>query len=303
MILKTALIICSWAISSAITLSAAEGWHGIVPLHSTRTDVERQLGFPRESSGIASTYDTDSERVLVFYSGERCKKGEWNVPPDTVVSFVVSPNSKVQLSSLKLDKTKYKRVPDYHVQGAVHYVSREEGVRVETRLIKAEDEFVISISYEPAIKDLYLRCPGAAALTNSDVDAPPPYKFDEYSNILPGDEESRLDNLAIYLHQNPKLVGYVIAYGGKRAAAGDAMGHAQHAKNYLVKERNIQAERIVTMDGGYRNECVIELYITVAGGSAPSATPTIIRHDVQNIGKKSKSNRRFSRVNCNYDRK
>jgi hypothetical protein len=303
MIFKTTLIICIWAISSALTLSAAQGWHGIVPLHSTRTDVERQLGLPRESRGLAATYDTDSERVLVFYSGERCNKGEWNVPRDTVVGFTVSPNSKVLLSSLKLDKTKYKHVPDYHLQGAVHYVNREDGVRVETRLTEGEDEQVISISYDPGIKDLHLRCPGAASLTNSDVDGPPPYKFDEYSNILASDEESRLDNFAIYLHQNPKLLGYVIAYGGKRASSGAAKERAESAKKYLVSERNIQAHRIVTIDGGYRNDCMVELFTTAAGTSAPRPTPTIIRRNSQNLDRKSKNNRPLPQGSCNDNSK
>jgi hypothetical protein len=46
-----------------VTTSQAQGWRGIVPLHSTRQDVEKIIGQPTESNGI--TYDLQSERVSI----------------------------------------------------------------------------------------------------------------------------------------------------------------------------------------------------------------------------------------------
>jgi hypothetical protein len=286
---------------AVVGISPAEGWRGIVPLHSTRMDVERLLGSPRESRGVASNYETESERVLVFYSADPCKKGEeWNVPRGTVASFTVSPKATLPVADLKLEETNYKRVLDSHVQGIVYYFNKEQGIRIETRLLGGGREDVNSITYEPAAKDNYLRCAGAPAVSDVDVTTPPPTKFDEYSNIAFSDEKARLGNLAIYLQQDPKMIGYIIAYAGRRARAGEAKARTERAKSYLVKERGIEAERIVTIDGGYREEPMVELYILPRGISAPTPYPTLEPSEAQIIRDSSAktSNRRSSQSRC-----
>lgn len=147
-------LICT-VLLAEVGVSQAKGWRGLVPLHSTRADVERLLGAPRESRGVASTYDTKDERVLVFYATGQCKEGsdDWKVPRDTVVSITVHPNAKLLVDELKLEKMKYERVVDYHVQGLVHYFSKEDGVRVSARVLGEEGEDVDSITYEPTSED------------------------------------------------------------------------------------------------------------------------------------------------------
>ena len=156
------LIISSMcAVLAVVAVSQAKGWRGLVPLQSTRTDVERILGAPKESRGVASTYETKDERVLVFYSAGECKESQsngWNVPRDTVLNFTVHPHGKLLVDDLNLDKRKYERVADDHVQGVVYYFSKEDGVRISARLFKNEREFVDSITYEPTANDSYLRC-------------------------------------------------------------------------------------------------------------------------------------------------
>jgi hypothetical protein len=159
MALALTIITCLYGVIMP-ALSQPEGWRGLVPLHSTRADVERLLGAPTKSHGVASTYDTKEERVLVFYSGGSCKKGvseEWNVPADTVLSITVHPNAKLLVDSLKLDKSKYRREGDPHADLIVYYVNKEEGIRVEARMLE-EGEDVDNITYEAAAKDSPLRC-------------------------------------------------------------------------------------------------------------------------------------------------
>jgi hypothetical protein len=74
----------------------SEGWRGIVPLRSTRADVERELGEPIDD--LKSLYDTGKERVSVFYQQVRCPTGGqegpqrgWDVPVGTVLRISVSP--------------------------------------------------------------------------------------------------------------------------------------------------------------------------------------------------------------------
>src|ERR687895_2477074 len=88
-----------------------KSWKDIVPLHSTRKDVERLLGSPRESRG-AATFQTKDGRVRVFFSYGYCKgptRDDWNVPPDTVVSLIFEPRGELKIAELKLDMTKYER--------------------------------------------------------------------------------------------------------------------------------------------------------------------------------------------------
>lgn len=137
------------------------GWRGIVPLHSTRTDVEKLLGSPRESRGVSSTFQTKDGRVRVFYSSGSCKKGsatDWNVPPDTVVTLTFEPNAELMVTDLKLDQTKYERLADPHLQSGVYYFNKSEGIRISARTLR-DGEDVQSITYEPAAKDYHLRCP------------------------------------------------------------------------------------------------------------------------------------------------
>ncbi len=159
MSIMTVITCISMMLSLAGFLQTA-GWRGIVPLHSTREDVEHLLGAPQESHGVSSTYIRDDEKILVFYSAGPCKKGsseEWNVPRDTVVSITVYPKAKMLVSNLRLDRTKYKRVTDPHSDLVVYYFNKEDGIRISARQLE-EGEDVDSITYEPAARDSSLRC-------------------------------------------------------------------------------------------------------------------------------------------------
>ncbi|SRR6266851_6236448 len=127
------------------------GWRGIVPLKSTRADVERILGPPTEKSGI--TYLPDKS-VVVQYSTRRCDDG-WDVPPGTVIAFDIRLDPIVSLADLRLDLTKYKKVRgDSDVSDHFYYVDEERGFAISVRDGKA-DAFI----YQPTAKDKSRRCP------------------------------------------------------------------------------------------------------------------------------------------------
>lgn len=291
------LIICVCALSGIVVSLPSKEWRGIAPLRSTRADVERLLGSPTEPHGF--TYETSNERVTVLYSGGLCGKAGsevWNVPRDTVTSITVQPKTKLLVSDLQLDRSKYKKVSDPLIADVVYYSNVEEGVNVETR---AYEEVVISITYTPAAKDDYLRCPSSSpgqSNTNEGGHVVQSRKFDEYSDGL-AKEETRLDEFAMVLHQEPEWKGYVIVYAGRRAYANAAEERADLIKKYLVNKRSVEAERIVTVNGGHREELTVELYVVPRGASAPAAFPTVDPKEVQIIerGNATTSSRRFSR--------
>ncbi|MDQ6652260.1 MAG: hypothetical protein M3Y84_05915, partial [Acidobacteriota bacterium] len=97
----------------------------------------------------------------------------------------------------------------------------------------------------------------------------PATKFDEYGNIKFNDEKARLDNYAIQLQNQPGAQGYIVVYG---SCAGEAQARADRAKDYLVNTRQIDAGRLVTIDGGCRSDLSVELWIVPTGATPPAAS-------------------------------
>jgi hypothetical protein len=117
-------------------------------------------------------------------------------------------------------------------------------------------------------------------------------KFDEYGNIAFNDEKARLDNFAIQLQNEPGSQGYIIGYGGRRGRAGEGLARADRAKDYVVNTRGIEAGRIVTVDGGHREDLTVELWIVPTGATPPTATPTVQPSEVQTTRPARRARRR-----------
>lgn len=135
-----------------------EGWKGIVPLRSTRADVERLLGPPVRPCKEGYTYDTKSEGVFLRYSDEPCEKGEanrWRVPSDTVISLTVYASQKPNLSDLKLDRKRFKKTNDPELHGYYTYENEEDGVAYEV----SDRGIVLGVEWFGTSKDAKaLRC-------------------------------------------------------------------------------------------------------------------------------------------------
>jgi hypothetical protein len=117
--------------------------------------------------------------------------------------------------------------------------------------------------------------------TPTPIAAPTPFQFDTYGNIPRNDVKARLDNFANALQENPGAQGYIVAYGGRRGVAGEAQRRADFARDYLVNTRGIDAGRLVTIDGGFREEATTELWIVPSGATPPTASPNVDPSEVQ----------------------
>lgn len=141
-------------------LPEATGWHSIVPLHSTRADVERLLGYSANAGD--STYKLENEVVLIHYSTGPCskdRKGGWNVPLNTVTGITIGPKLDIRFTNLQLSREKYKRIIDAEMSTHVLYTNKEEGISYEVFEGGGEKNgLVLSIYYEPSAKDSHLRC-------------------------------------------------------------------------------------------------------------------------------------------------
>lgn len=118
------------------------------------------------------------------------------------------------------------------------------------------------------------------------VPPPPPHEnpareFDVCCTCSYDDQKARLDNLAIELQNDPSTTSYVIAYAGRNSRAGAADKLLNRAKDYLVQKRQLDQSRIVTVNGGYREEDCVELWVVPRGAEPPKPTPTIQAGDVK----------------------
>ena len=109
-------------------------------------------------------------------------------------------------------------------------------------------------------------------------------EFDECNNCTFDDQKARLDNLAVELQNDPSTRGYILAYGGRMSPVGQVNKLMSRARDYLVTQRGIDASRLVVVNGGFREEDSVELWIVPSGAAAPLPTPTVQAGEV-NPGK------------------
>jgi len=127
--------------------SQASSWRGIVPLKSTRSDVERLFGKP---NGLGR-YEFDSERAYIYYSKSPCdspKDCECLVPNDTVLYIIVTPEIEMKFSKLKIDRTKYQRKRSTHLPTVMSYSNEDKGI-----IYTVDGDEVTEISYIPSERD------------------------------------------------------------------------------------------------------------------------------------------------------
>lgn len=256
---------------SVPALSGGEGWRGIVPLRSTRADVERLLGPPADpSKQHASFHDLEKEVVTVFYaSGPPCGSdmvSGWRVPRGTVVRLIVSPKINLQPSDLQADLSKYQKTVDLKRADIITYSNKERG-----ESITVSHDQVVSVEYFPTTKDSPLSCPSSPTSAGDIVRRSHP-RLDNYLDISFSDEKVRLDNFAIHLQRHPEAKGYIVIYHGKQFSASQARRRAERAKKYLTDRRGIESRRITIVEGGQREKLTIELYLASPGATLPAST-------------------------------
>lgn len=110
-------------------------------------------------------------------------------------------------------------------------------------------------------------------------------EYDECNACTFDDQKARLDNLAVELQNDPSTRGYILAYGGRMSPIGQVEKLMSRARDYLVTQRGIDASRLVVVNGGFREEDNVELWIVPSGAAAPQPTPTVQAGEV-NPGRK-----------------
>ena len=152
-----AVIVLMGVLQSDPIVPQTGDWQRIVPLHSSRKDVEKLLGSPSEVLTNSVLYRTKDEVVIIFYSnGSPCgtKGSQWRVPRDTVERISVTLNRGLPLSQFNIDEVKYKRKLGGHRSEDLYYVSEEKG-----EVLRVFNGEILDLNYGPRTSDKDLMCP------------------------------------------------------------------------------------------------------------------------------------------------
>lgn len=265
--------------------AAAKAWRGIVPLHSTRADVERLLGPPNlEEWG----YQIEGELVFITYSSGGCEEGvsgRWNTPPNTVVEIRVSPNREVSLADTLPPGRTFEQI--YAIEKTeIDYLDAEEGVQYTAR-----DGLILAVTYiGSAADEKQLSCGpdkyAAPVPEGAKLNRFAQYPYDSYNGKASDvDTHSRLDGFLHQLNESNRnkssYRGFILVYAGPSAHIQEAKKVADCAKNYLVRVRQAKPDEIIAVDAGYQDEFKVELYIMPNDAYPPMLKPTVSPKKVQ----------------------
>ena len=250
---------------------AQMGWNGITPLRSTRSDVENRLGKPTTECHCA--YSTANESVVVVYSTGYCKGPPygWNVPADTVLEVTVLPKQKISISESELLQQGYVREKELDSQ-MIYYVSVPRGIKYAV-----SDVWLNGISYMPSSNDIGLRCPGFPPYEGGLREYEPYAAFSSKAQFI----NERLYEFGAQLEHNPGIKGYIITYAGQVAKEHEAQMMADSAKRRLTEAQHISADRIILIDGGFREAAEYELFLVPNDMPPPAPTPSIATNQVR----------------------
>jgi hypothetical protein len=97
--------------------------------------------------------------------------------------------------------------------------------------------------------------------------------IDQYG--VSNDENQHLDRFAERLKaSSPDSIGYMISYAGKNSCIYEASWRVSRALEYLIERHNLPGKRVITVDGGFRDEWTVELFIQTNDTCGPLPTPT-----------------------------
>ena len=142
---------------------AAQGqeWSSLIPLVSTRSDVERILGKPKESFENFGRYETQLGKYNVWYASGNCRRSEgrdWNVPSNKMILLHFSPKKTVPIEKYLSDVGSFLRTESPGGYSRYLYTSRDESVIYTTIKSPDSSEIIDRIWLEPGKLGEHLRC-------------------------------------------------------------------------------------------------------------------------------------------------
>jgi hypothetical protein len=237
--MKSIIVLASLLMIMSLAFTQdAPGWRGIVPLHSTRAQLEQLVGV---LDMRCQCYSTETETIRVEYASGPCTGAlaGWNVPTDTVLSLQIYPKKRLFFSELKIQKEDFITTVDDTV--TTYYGNGEKGLRYAV----TSSGTVASVWYGPSTKQNKLRCAGFPP-TDGGITAYRPYFEFPFETV--DDIKGRLGEFGVRLLKEPQLKGYIIVYGQRNKVA-PVDQFVKSAKAYLVDDLNINPNTVEASNG------------------------------------------------------
>jgi hypothetical protein len=248
-------------LSQSTVIVHAKVWRGIVPLHSTRADVERLLGAPGNNDPNFSYYALPDELVVIIYETSRCSSNlgklgyGWNVPLGTVTDIGMIPKNLTQAALFKMDRNLKKWGGPSQLFTLYSYGS---GLTAQVY-----NGMVISLNYDSTKDDDFLRCPKVSQGV-ADFISPSA----ELIGASPAEEKATLDRVASDMKET-LFRGIFKVYGPNPRERGLLRKKAELARKYLVQKFGIEAQRILIVEVGYAPfESIISELNPIAGDNS-----------------------------------
>lgn len=116
--------------------------------------------------------------------------------------------------------------------------------------------------------------------------------FDEYGDVRFEDEKARLDNFAIQLTAHAPTIGYILLSAGRETYEGETRERLDRARSYLVGVRDIDPNRLVTVDCGFSADLTFRLYLFPLGIDVPCIDSNVTLAEVKFTKRRPKSSKK-----------
>jgi hypothetical protein len=216
-------------------------------------------------------YEAEGDSIRIEYAKSPCVgyPSGWNVPADTVLTIEIRYIEPRNLSELQIVETEFTKAIDDTL--TTYYSSRDRGMEYTVGNTISGFKH-IATSYFPTTKDAHLRCDCFPALDESTSRS---IHWDEFGLVSIDSLPARLDNYSVDLfNRSPELTGYVIIYRGKRTSSKVMLRYRQSITRHLIQTRKLPPERLVILDGGYREDPAFELFMMSRELSPPEPRAT-----------------------------
>lgn len=232
----------------------------LVPLHSTRADVER-IAKLTSASGDEVEFETDEEVLDIKFASSPCDRNGWNIPKDTVLSYTSIPKKKLAVPVLSgLSKVS--------IQGSdtggktISYL--DKGMHLQTT---ADGNYIDRVLFSPNSLNSRLRCAG----------------FPDYSALNTVSAPAQSMTVESVEKWDPGLLATPVFWVKEQNLRLQIFAYCERSKpqhcvklreRALLLKRHLSAselQRFSVEIGGFRDKAEIEVFVLPA--NAPKLTP------------------------------
>ena len=94
-------------------------------------------------------------------------------------------------------------------------------------------------------------------------------------------DKPRIDRFAKAMKENSSADAYIIAYGGLESYRNEAGIRLNCIRKYLMTSHRIPRSRLKLIEGGYRTEVTVQLFLVNPGDPKPTPFPIVSREAVR----------------------